>query len=471
MNIMRKPADAEVIEGATALLARFVTNLDLDDVDDFTLSRARTHLFDTVGACVTGAVQQVTIACKAAMDELLPGGDIPVPGQKGRYDVLTAAFLGGTAGHGLELDDGFRPAGAHPGVAIVPTILSAGYHYDVDGKALLRAMIAGYEVMGRIGAAMHPRQRQRGFHNTPIAGVFGAVAAVAVYKDFDEETLRSAFGLAASMASGINTHRTGGDAKRMHPGLAAKNGILAANLSEKGFEGLDTALEDTYGFLATFAGKDATAPDWTNIDILEEGGHIKSDYVIGDCYIKPHACCRHLHPMLDALIDIVTAEDLSPEQVEKVDVGIYEVGVVHGEIGWDNFTTSQMSIPFTAATGLHKRSVQLAHFTPDARSDAALTADCAKVNVYLDKALDAEYPAKRPTRVEITTKDGRKIQRLVEEPLGSARNPVPDDAMIEKYMGLTAPVIGEQKAKSVLEQLQKIEEVSDVRGLVELMAL
>ena len=55
--------------------------------------------------------------------------------------------------------------------------------------------------------------------------------------------------------------------------------------------------------------------------------------------------------------------------------------------------------------------------------------------------------------------------------MGSARNPVPDDAMIEKYMGLTAPVIGEQKAKSVLEQLQKIEEVSDVRGLVELMAL
>ena len=90
---------------------------------------------------------------------------------------------------------------------------------------------------GASGAAMHPRQRQRGFHNTPIAGVFGAVAADAVYKDFDEETLRSAFGLAASMASGINTHRTGGDAKRMHPGLAAKNGILAANLSKRASKG------------------------------------------------------------------------------------------------------------------------------------------------------------------------------------------------------------------------------------------
>jgi len=460
MNIMHKPADADAIEGATADLARFVINLDLKDVDDFTLGRARTHLFDTVGACVTGAVQQVTVACEAAMAELVPHGDIPVPGQKGRYDVLTAAFLGGTAGHGLELDDGFRPAGAHPGVAIVPTILSAGYHYDVDGKTLLRALIAGYEVMGRIGAAMHPRQRQRGFHNTPIAGVFGA-----------EDTLRSAFGLAASMASGINTHRTGGDAKRMHPGLAAKNGILAANLAEKGFEGLDTALEDTYGFLATFAGTGDGAPDWATIDILEQGGHVKSDYVIGDCYIKPHACCRHLHPMLDALIDIVKTEDLGADQVEKVDVGIYEVGVVHGEIGWDNFTTSQMSIPFTAATGLHKRSVQLAHFTPEARADAAITSDCAKVNVYLDKKLDADYPVKRPTRVEITTKDGRKLERLVEEPLGSARNPVPDDAMVEKYMGLTVPVLGEQKAEAVLADLQKVEDISDVRGLVESMAL
>ena len=471
MNIMHKPADADAIEGATADLARFVINLDLKDVDDFTLGRARTHLFDTVGACVTGAVQQVTVACEAAMAELVPHGDIPVPGQKGRYDVLTAAFLGGTAGHGLELDDGFRPAGAHPGVAIVPTILSAGYHYDVDGKTLLRALIAGYEVMGRIGAAMHPRQRQRGFHNTPIAGVLGAVAAVAVYKKFDEDTLRSAFGLAASMASGINTHRTGGDAKRMHPGLAAKNGILAANLAEKGFEGLDTALEDTYGFLATFAGTGDGAPDWATIDILEQGGHVKSDYVIGDCYIKPHACCRHLHPMLDALIDIVKTEDLGADQVEKVDVGIYEVGVVHGEIGWDNFTTSQMSIPFTAATGLHKRSVQLAHFTPEARADAAITSDCAKVNVYLDKKLDADYPVKRPTRVEITTKDGRKLERLVEEPLGSARNPVPDDAMVEKYMGLTVPVLGEQKAEAVLADLQKVEDISDVRGLVESMAL
>ena len=197
---------------------------------------------------------------------------------------------------------------------------------------------------------MHPLQRKRGFHNTPISGVIGAAAAVSSIKKHQAVTIRNAFGLAASMASGINTHRSGGDAKRMHPGLAAHNGIMASNLAENGFSGLETALEDRYGFFATFAGTDVDAKEWDKIDILSQGGRVNSDYVIGDCYIKPHACCRHLHPMLDGLIDILVKEDLAPENIHSIEVGIYEVGVVHGSIGWDTFTTAQMSIPFAAAT-------------------------------------------------------------------------------------------------------------------------
>ena len=170
MNKLPEPCNAGG-NSATAALAEFVVNFDLVSVDDFTLGRARTHLFDTLGACIAGAVQQVTIASEKTMVELTPDGDVPVPGQSGRYNVLTAAFLAGTAGHGLELDDGYRPAGAHPGVAIVPAILAAGYRYNISGRSFLSAMIVGYEVMGRVAAAMHPRQRQRGFHGTPIAGV------------------------------------------------------------------------------------------------------------------------------------------------------------------------------------------------------------------------------------------------------------------------------------------------------------
>ena len=95
---------------ATAELAEFASSFDLADIDDFTLAKVRIHLFDTIGACIAGASQQVTIASEKTMAELASEGNIPVPGQKGRYDLLTAAFLAG-AGHGLELDDGYRPAG------------------------------------------------------------------------------------------------------------------------------------------------------------------------------------------------------------------------------------------------------------------------------------------------------------------------------------------------------------------------
>ena len=456
---------------ATAELAEFASSFDLADIDDFTLAKVRIHLFDTIGACIAGASQQVTIASEKTMAELASEGNIPVPGQKGRYDLLTAAFLAGTAGHGLELDDGYRPAGAHPGVAIVPAILAAGYRYKISGRAFVSAMVVGYEVMGRVAAAMHPLQRKRGFHNTPISGVIGAAAAVSSIKKHQAVTIRNAFGLAASMASGINTHRSGGDAKRMHPGLAAHNGIMASNLAENGFSGLETALEDRYGFFATFAGTDVDAKEWDKIDILSQGGRVNSDYVIGDCYIKPHACCRHLHPMLDGLIDILVKEDLAPENIHSIEVGIYEVGVVHGSIGWDTFTTAQMSIPFAAATAMHYRSVQLEHFTPEARQNNSVIEDCVKVHTYLDKRLDAAYPQKRPTNVEVKTVDGRSFSKQVDEPLGSARNPVPDSARFRQYKGLVAPVLGENRAEELLENLLRIEEIDDLSGIVELTAL
>ena len=180
---------------------------------------------------------------------------------------------------------------------------------------------------------------------------------------------------------------------------------------------------------------------------------------------------RHLHPMLDGLIDILVKEDLAPENIHSIEVGIYEVGVVHGSIGWDTFTTAQMSIPFAAATAMHYRSVQLEHFTPEARQNNSVIEDCAKVHTYLDKRLDAAYPQKRPTNVEVKTVDGRSFSKQVDEPLGSARNPVPDSAMFRKYKGLVAPVLGENRAEELLENLLRIEEIDDLSGIVELTAL
>lgn len=454
-------------QGPTKALARFVATLSFDAFDAVTLDKLRSHTLDTIGVCLAGSQQQVTAIAASVLDDLMAPGAVPVPGLARRTDALSAAFLAGTAGHGLELDDGFRPGAVHPGCVVIPAALAMGHVTQADGKRFLTAIAAGYEVASRIAAFAHPRPRWRGFHNTATIGVFAAAAVTAVLKGFDEPVVENAFGLAASSASGIRSYVRGGDVKRIHPGLAARDGILSALLAAKGHLGAADVLEGKDGFLFSFAGEEGTLED---VDIFAAGGQKNARFAVADCYIKPHACCRHLHPAIDALIDILTAEDIAPDAVARIDVDTYKVASTHGPIGWSAMTTAQMSFPFALAVATQHRAVHLHHFSDAGRADPAVLPHCAKVRVRADEALDSTYPAKRPARVTVTTTDGRTVTRQVDEPLGSASNPLPDAQLRAKFHALADPVIGEARARSVERQVWTLETLPSIRGFVESLA-
>ena len=219
--------------------------------------------------------------------------------------------------------------------------------------------------------------------------------------------------------------------------------------------------------IQSFAGDET---DYSKIDILKAGGSINSPYVIADCYIKPYACGRHHHPPLDGVIDIVTSENLKSEDVAKVNIKTYRAAAVLADVGWQNMATAHISLTFTIATALHHRQVTLEHFTAAALNNAEVIGNCAKVSVTIDEALDRQYPAKRPAHVEIVTTDGRTFNRLIEEPLGSARNPLTDDALRLKYLGLAGPVIGEKRATEIADQVDHLEELEDLRPFIDALA-
>lgn len=469
MNVIQSKTDQKL--GPTKALVNRIASLKFDEFDAVTLKEAKVHLLDSIGACLAGARQPEAEMTASAMFDVMAPGDIPVPGRTQKTDMLTAALLTGTAAHGLELDDGYRPAGAHPGVVVVPTVLAGGYKDGIDGKTLLMALVAGYEAMGRITAVMHPRQRDRGYHATGICGVFGATSAMGVMRSFDAEMLEHAFGIAASTASGINSHHLGGDVKRAHPGFAARGGITAALMAEKGYLGARDILEGRTGFYKAFAGDEDGTIDYTAADILTAGGQINSPFVIADCYIKPHACCRHHHPILDCVIDIMKNENLQASDVKTVDVRTIRVAAVLADVGWEQMTPAQMSVPFTVATALREHSVQLKHFSKSYREDATINDEIAKINITVDPELDKMYPDARPSEVDIITHDGRTFTRRVEEPLGSVRNQLSGEALMEKYLSLAEPIVGKDRAQKIAEHVENIENLDDVRPFVDLMAL
>ena len=238
---------------ATAALVQFVGDVRHADLPDEVRHYARRHVLDTVGVMIAGATGEVASRAEAVLAAVRPAGHVPVPGRARRADLIDAAFLGGTAAHGIELDDGFTQGSVHPGCVVVPAALALACARRSNGRALMEAIVAGYETVIAIGRACHPDLRQRGFHPTAAVGVFGAAAAAGKLATLSPERLAHAFGLAASSAGGLFAFvNGGGDIKRLHAGHAAREGLQAALLAEQGIEGPPGVIEARDGFMQAF---------------------------------------------------------------------------------------------------------------------------------------------------------------------------------------------------------------------------
>jgi len=453
--------------GPTRQLANFTADLRQGEIDGFARRAACRHLIDTLGAMIAGAPQASTSAVLHAYRRAgVPEGRVQVPGMRQRFDALQAAYVGGAASHGLEVDDGYRPGSVHPGTVVIPAALALAASIGASGTDLVRAIVAGYEATGRIAAACHPHARWRGFHNTGIAGVFGAAAAASVLLGFEADQVENAFGIAGSGAAGLFSFAAGGD---VHPGHAAREGLLAALLTDGGLAGPRGILEFKEGFFNAFAGGDR---DYGSIDLLAFGdNHPRSALVIANCYMKPHACCRHIHSAVDAVLDIAGAERLRPEDIAAVRIGTYAIAASHAAIGWSEMTTAQMSFPFVVAVALVRGHVGLHDFDDAARADAAVNAMTMRIHVGIDAQCDMDYPRLRAAKVEVETTDGRRFKRYVPEPYGAASNPLSDDVLAAKFIDLAGPQIGQARAQAGLDMLWRIETLGDVTTLLQALAL
>jgi len=452
--------------GATSAIVEFVGELRHAALPDEVRHYARRHLLDTVGVMIAGAGGDVATRAEAVLAAARPAGRIPVPGRARRADVIDAAFLGGTAAHGIELDDGFRQGSVHPGCVVVPAVLALGYDRHADGRALMEAIVAGYEAVIAIGRACHPDLRQRGFHPTAAVGVFGSAAAGGKLRGLSADSLANALGLAASSAAGLFAFvNGGGDIKRLHAGHAAREGLQAALLAEQGVEGPPDVIEARDGFMQAFAFGRAEPGSRARAIALPPA----APFGITDCYIKPYPCCRHIQPAVEALIGLANDEAIASDEVQRIDVATYRIAAEHAETGWDDFASAQLSFPYLMGLALKFRAVKFEHFSEQTRRDPAFAAIARKLTVTAPADVDRLYPQLRPARVTVTTARG-SFTRQADEALGSRIVPLDDAGLTAKFLDLVGPVLGAARAKDLGERLWSLDAISDVAALVESMA-
>ena len=278
------------VTSAVATIADFVAN---GVVTAAARERAATAFKDTCGVMLAGAVEPAARMMQS-MAEDEGAGKCLVIGTHLRTSPGFAALANGVAAHSLDYDDMCFVSLAHPSCALVPVILAAGEIVQANGPAILDAYIVGFELECRLGNVMNPRHyHQRGWHCTSSIGTVGAAAAAARVLGLDAQAVQHALGIAASSASGLKEN-LGTMVKPLHAGMAARNGLMAAHLAQRGFTSSPQALDGPQGYLAAMDSEHAT------LDIAAADLGIRWEILDTGVTVKLYPSCAATHPPLDA---------------------------------------------------------------------------------------------------------------------------------------------------------------------------
>jgi 2-methylcitrate dehydratase PrpD len=413
------PGDGTVTEQ----MAWFVVNCDINKMPKEVVERAQMFVLDYLGVALTGSFIKSSRIIGDVVETMGGKEKCTVIGREYRSSPMMAALVNGTTGHAIEMDDDHRTSVLHPAVAVVPAALAVAEWIGASGAKVVEGVVAGYEVMTRIGDAFVGTQYYEGFHPTGSCGVFGAAAAAARILDLPHEAVVRALGIAGTQAAGLEEWKTDGSwIKRLHPGKSAEAGVLSALLAKEGYTGPATIVEGVYGFLKAFSFQ----RKW-DVAIMMRG--LGTEYRGFGTSFKPYSGCRFYHQVIDATLALTREHKIKSEDVKEVTVRVYRTAYLtlfepaSRRYRPGTIVDAQFSIPYAVAVTIMFGPPMPAHFTDEAIKDSKILALCAKVKGVPDAEYEKGYPARFPTEVTIITNDGRKVTNFVDLPSGDPENP------------------------------------------------
>ena len=373
----------------TSELAEFAAQTQTRDLPEAALRMMQLSMLDWAAVGLAGRDEPVA---RITRDMVLDEGGAPqagLIGHAGRVPARAAALSNGATSHALDYDDTHFAHIGHPSVAVIPAALAVGEVQDADGAALQAAALIGVEASIRVGVWLGRDHYQTGLHQTATAGAFGAGLAAARLMGLDAEGCAMVLGLLATRASGLKS-QFGTMGKPFNAGLAAANGVEAAQLVARGFVANPQALESPQGFGPTHAGQ----------DIKDAMQGVGQEWLFDSVSHKFHACCHGLHAVLEAGL---TLAPLDPATIDRIEVTTHprwmtvcnQVAPMTGlgaKFSYGTVLAMQVLGHDTAVLGSYSDAVC---------ADPALQALRARVHVTADDSV-----AETATRLRVVLRDG-----------------------------------------------------------------
>lgn len=456
------PQTAYAAQGAdiTGRLARYMLTARDAPLPEAVVQACKHRILDTLGAMVSGARMRPGEMATAYVRALSGADEAGVMASSLRTTAVNAAFANAMCAHADETDD-FEPVTkAHPGCSAVPAAWAMAERNGASGARLIRAVALGYDLGCRLLVALGPDLVRAGHRSAEgVSSTFCALGAAAPLARLNEDGMRYAVSYAAQQVSGLWSWVSDEDHIEKafdFAGMGARNGVMAVTMAEAGMTGVRDVLDGPHNLFVALS----TRPD---PEAMLEG--LGSRFYVTETAIKTYSVGYPNQSALDALLLLRRQHGLTPDNVRSilVKLPVDAVGIVGDSAMPDVNCQHLVSVALLKGAVSFKDS-----HDQSLMKDPAVLAIRRKVQVDGDPAL-MDPAAPRGAVVEVTTTDGRQVAHHTRFPPGTKENPLSTEAVNAKARDLMAPVLGDRRTDRLIEQINALEKLDDVRRLRSLL--
>jgi 2-methylcitrate dehydratase PrpD len=452
---MGKTIPDGALMGATRTLATFAVTHKTAALPQNVRHEAARALLNWLG-CAIGASRHETIRrAMAALNEFSGPRVATVLGRRERADIFLAALLNGTTSHTFDFDDTHLKTVIHPSAPVASAILALAEHQPmgrpISGRDFVHAFALGVEAECRIGNAVMPNHYDTGWHITATAGVFGAAVAAGRLLKLNEQQMTWALGTAATQSCGVR-ETFGSMAKPMHPGFAARNGLMAALLAKKNFTSAEAGLEGRRGFGAVLS---------TQFDAAQISRGLGQSWELLSNSYKPYACGVVIHPAIDGCIQLRDEHGLKLEDIARIDLKVHPLVLeLTGRREPVTGLEGKFSVFHSCAAAILLGEGGEAAYSDRVVRDKRVIAVRDRVSAVVAKGIQEDE-----MHIALQLKDGRVLKKHVAHARGSVANPMTDADLDAKFRAqckgvLTAAQM--EKLSQLCWNIGQLKRVSDI---------
>lgn len=430
------------------LAAEFILATEYNCLPPQVIRQAKRCLLDMIGVTLAGTLTRSGRMARELVRDMGGNPEATIAGLEAKVPVPSAIFANTTLASSLDFDDGYRLVKGHPGAFVIPPALALCERDRRSGKDCLTAIVLGYEIGIRAGIITHASYHS--YHSSGSWGGMGTFAAMARLLGLNRTQIMNGLGIAefhGTIAPALR-HAEAPSMLKGAAGWGAYSGSWAALLARKGFSGIPSL----FGFEA-------------HHDLADSLG---KDFRITGVYFKPYACCRWAQPAIDGALKVLRANRIEPERIKKITVSTFNEASKLGTSRPSTSEQAQYSIPYVLAAAIVDGEVGPWQVREERLTDPRVLVLSAKVEILIDEEAQRCFPSQCLARVILETDKLTYDSGLVGAK-GDPDCPLSDDDLKRKFISATHGVIPDSAGLLLIEQIENIEDVGDLSGMVRLL--